>query len=510
MRWSNNSKNKAITTKDTKEHEGKPAERLTRPIGSVRAGFLVILITALVLCASLLLSAPSEQKRVSIYSTAANYTLSVMDRDHRDYVSLLEVLEPLGKVTIKNDGSRWKFRYNNVDAEFNAGKTRARIQGHDVDLPGIFLLENGRGLVPLDSLTTLLPRFLGGPVTFNVTARRLFIGNVSVHFTATVNKANPPTLVMEFSSPVNPMIATEPGKLRMVFTHEPIVPPGSQTLTFDSKTIPSASYQEDNGAVEITVNGSEPLFASFSNDGRTITVTAAPQTAAQVAARTPQPQLNLPAITSPVQPGLYIPNVSSGGAPTYFAVVDASHGGEERGAALSDQLSEKDVTLAFARKLRQELESRGVSTLLLRDGDVTLSLDQRANLANSSHPAIYICIHAASQGTGVRLYGALLPPGGENHGSFLDWDTAQSGFAAASQTVETSLIAELQKKQIPVRALIAPLRPLNNVTAAAVAIEIAPPENGISELNTPGYQQLISETIATGMVAARAKLEAPR
>jgi N-acetylmuramoyl-L-alanine amidase len=487
---------------------GSFAKHFKMAVSRMRAGFLVVLITALVLCASLLLSAPSEQKRVSIYSTAANYTLSVIDRDHRDYVSLLEVLEPLGKVSGKTDGSRWKFRYNNVDAEFNAGKTRARIQGHDIDLPANFLLESGRGLVPLDSLTILLPRFLGGPVTFNVTARRLFIGNVSVHFTAQV-KANPPTLVMDFSSPVNPMIATEPGKLRMVFTHEPIVPPGSQTLTFDSKTIPSASYQEDNGAVEITVNGSEPLFASFSNDGRTITVTAAPQTAAQVAARTPQPQLNLPAITSPVQPAPYTPSVS-GGAATYFAVVDPSHGGEERGAALGDQVSEKDVTLAFARKLRQELENRGVSTLVLRDSDATLSLDQRANLANAAHPAIYICIHAASQGTGVRLYGALLPAGGENRGSFLDWDTAQSAFASASQTVEAGLIAELQKKQIPVRTLIAPLRPLNNVTAAAVAIEVAPPENGISELNSPGYQQLITETIASGMVAAREKLEAPR
>ena len=475
----------------------------------MRAGFLVVLIAALVLCASLLLSAPSEQKRVSIYSTAANYTLSVLDRDHRDYVSLFEVLEPLGTVTAKTDGSRWKFRYNNVEGEFNVGKTRARVQGHDVDLPANFLLENGRGLVPLNSLTVLLTRFLGGPVAFNETARRLFIGNVSVHFTAQVNKANPATLVMDFSSPVNPMIATEPGKLRMVFTHEPIVPPGSQTLTFDNKTIPSATFQEDNGAVEITVNGSVPLFASFSNDGRTITVTAAPQTAAEVAARTPQPQLNLPAITSPVQAGTYTPAVSSG-APTYFAVVDASHGGEERGAALSDQLSEKDITLAFARKLRQELESRGVSTLVLRDGDTTLSLDHRANLANAAHPAIYICVHAASQGTGVRLYGSMLPAGGENRGSFLDWDTAQSGFASASQIVEASLIAELQKKQISVRTLIAPLRPLNNITAAAVAVEIAPPEAGISELNSPGYQQLITETIATGIVAAREKLEAPR
>jgi len=506
MRWNNNvEKSKAITTKDTKDHEGKDP---TMSVAHARACVLAT-VAPLVLCATVLLSAPSDQKRISIYSAAANFTLSVLDREHRDYVSLLEVLEPLGRVTAKTDGSRWKFRYNNVEGEFNAGKTRARVQGHDVDLPANFLVENGRGLVPLNSLPVLLPRFLGGPVTLNETARRLFVGNVGVHFTAQV-KANPPTLVIDFSSPVNPMIATEPGKLRMVFTHEPIVPPGSQTLTFDNKTIPSASYQEENGAVEIAVSGSVPLFASFGNDGRTITVTAAPQTAAQVAARTPQPQLNLSAITSPTQSATYLPSVSGGGAATYFAVVDASHGGEERGAALSDQLSEKDVTLAFARKLRQELESRGVSTLVLREGDTTLSLDQRANLANAAHPAIYICLHAASQGTGVRLYGSMLPSGGESRGPFLDWDTAQSAFAPASQTVETSVIAELQKKQISVRTLIAPLRPLNNITAAALAVEIAPPEAGISELNSPGYQQLITEAIATGMVAAREKLDTPR
>src|SRR2546428_4641532 len=402
----------------------------------MRAGFLVVLIAALVLCASLLLSAPSEQKRVSIYSTAANYTLSVLDRDHRDYVSLFEVLEPLGTVTAKTDSSRWKFRYNNAEGEFNVGKTRARVQGHDVDLPANFLLENGRGLVPLNSLTVLLTRFLGGPVTFNETARRLFIGNVSVHFTAQVNKANPATLVMDFSSPLNPMIATEPGKLRMVFTHEPIVPPGSQTLTFDNKTIPSATFAESNGAAEITVTGSAPLFASFSNDGRTITIAPAPQSTAQAPTQAPGPQgpglqqgTSLPGsqATAPAQPGSAISGANLNRLVPYFAVVDASHGGDERGAALSDQLAEKDVTLGFARRLRQELETRGLTTLVLRDGDTTLSLDQRASLANSTHPAIYICVHAASQGTGVRLYTALLPAGGDNRGPFLDWETAQSG-----------------------------------------------------------------------------------
>src|SRR5947209_13672819 len=488
--------------------------RWNRPVSGVGPGqsrlVIVTVIVVAVMIPVLLSVGAGDQKRISIYSGSANYTLNVQDRDGKEYVDLLEILQPLGATSIRSDRSSWRLRFGNAESEFIPEKARARIRGRDFDLPGKFKLENGRGLVPLASLSTLLSQFLGAPLAFRESSRRLFIGNVSVHFVAQVNRANPPSLVMEFSSPVNPMIATEPGKLRMIFTHEPLVPPGSQTLTFDSKIIPSANYAESNGAAEIAVNSSVPLLASFSNDGRTITIAPAPQRQLQTSIPAPEQQPTSATAIAPPQAGAASSVTNASPPATYFAVVDASHGGEERGAALSDQLSEKDITLAFARRLRQELESRGVSTLVLRDGDATLSLDQRANLANAAHPAIYICVHAASQGTGVRLYGSMLPAGGENRGSFLDWDTAQSGFASASQIVEASLIAELQKKQISVRTLIAPLRPLNNITAAAVAVEIAPPEAGISELNSPGYQQLVTEAIATGIVAARERLEAPR
>jgi N-acetylmuramoyl-L-alanine amidase len=187
-------------------------------------------------------------------------------------------------------------------------------------------------------------------------------------------------------------------------------------------------------------------------------------------------------------------------------VVDASHGGYERGAALSDQLAEKDVTLAFALRLRQQLQAHGFMTLALREGDAAMGLDQRANMTNAAHPAIYICLHAASQGTGVRLYTALLPAGAENRGPFLDWNTAQSGFRAASQAAESSLAAELGKRQIPVRSMQAPLRPLNNITAAAVAIEVAPPAGKLSDLNSPAYQQLVADAVTAGIEAVRSQL----
>jgi N-acetylmuramoyl-L-alanine amidase len=464
-------------------------------------GCLVFLFALL-----LAISGFADEKRLSVYSGATSYSVTLREQNGTDYVGLLEILQPLGSVSARSDGRVWRLNYNGAESEFTSGKARARVQGQGFDLTADFLLENGRGLVPLSSLPGLMQRFLGAPVNFHETARRLFIGNAAVHFTAQVSRTNPPTLVMNFTSPVNPMIATEPGKLRMVFTREPLVPPGSQTLTFDSPAIPSATFQENNGAAEIAVNGPVPLFATFSNDGRTITITPAPQVAARP--QTPVVQTAVPPPAgSPAPPAPPLPPA----VPTavhYFVVVDASHGGTERGAALSDQLAEKDVTLAFGLRLRQLLQGRGLPTLVLREGDTTMSLDQRANMTNAAQPEIYLCLHAASQGSGVRLYTALLPAGNENKGPFLDWNTAQSGFRAVSQTAASSLSSELAKRQIGVRSMLAPLRPLNNITAAAVSIELAPPDGKLADLNSPAYQQVVAESIAAGIEAVRDQLEA--
>ncbi|MGA8493374.1 MAG: N-acetylmuramoyl-L-alanine amidase [Terriglobales bacterium] len=460
---------------------------------------------AIFLASTLLLYSAPEEKRITIYSNAANYSLPVLDRDGDEYVGLLEVFEPLGAVSARANGNHWKFRYYDVESEFTAGKTRARVHGSDYDLPSNFLLENGRGLVPLSCLGTLMPRILGGPVTFNQNSRRLFVGNVAVHFTAQVSKTTPPKLVMNFTAPVNPTIATSPGELRMAFSHEAVVAPGSQALTFDSKIIPSASFQESNGAAAIVVAATAPLMASFANNGRTVIIEPVPRPTVPPQAATPVPR-------PPTSTGTAAP--TAGTAPVgirhYFAVVDPSHGGDERGASLSDQLAEKDVTLAFGRRLRQELETRGLATLLLRDSDTTLSLDQRASLTNSAHPAIYICIHAASQGEGIRVYSALVPSQAENRGPFLSWDAAQAAFQLASRSAEYNLVRDLQNKQIPARSLIAALRPLNNITTTAIAVEIAPPSDDVSQLNSPAYQQLIASAVAAGVADFRDKLEAGR
>jgi len=457
-----------------------------------------------VILAALLLSAAAPEKRLSVYSTAANYSLPVAQRNGRDYIGLLEVLDPLGTVTAKTEGPRWRLRYNNIFGEFVEGRTRVRVQGRDADLPGEFLLENGRGLVPVAALASLLPRFLGGPVTLHEDSGRLFVGSVGTHFTAAVAEDNAAQLVFHFSAPVNPSVATEPGKVHLTFNHEPLIAPASPTLTFNSKAIPSATYSESNGAAEITVSSSIPLLARFSNDGRTVTLGPAANAPQSLAAGTSAP-------TGPAQGSnavLSAGNPAASGTRRYFAVVDASHGGNDPGEVFSNTLVEKDITVALARRLRQELQNRGLSTLVLRDSDTNLALDERVFFANSSRTAIYIAFHAASSGHGVRLYTALLPYGGDDRGPFRSWTTAQSPSLSNSREAAESVAAELRKQLVPVRALAAPLRPLNNVVMAAIAVEVAPQTSDLSQLTSPEYQQLIASAVANGIAAMRDKLGA--
>jgi N-acetylmuramoyl-L-alanine amidase len=443
----------------------------------------------------------ADEKHISVYSPIAVYTVSLLERGGRDYIGLLELLEPLGRVSSESEGAHWGLRYNAIAAEFVAGRTRARIHGHDFDLPGPFLIENSRGFIPLYSLNDVLHRFLGAPVDFRDGPRRLFIGGVNTQVSFQLDSNVPPRLTLNFTAPVNPTIATEPGRLRMIFKRDPLVSPGSQQISFDNKVITQASYSENNGDAEIDIAAGAPLIATFTNNRKTIAITPVPTAPdnAVAGARTP-------ATTNPIGSPEPAPAPPAPVIRRVLAVVDAAHGGEERGAALTETIAEKTVTLGFARLLRHELELRGFAVALPRESDTTMTLDQRAAAANVARAGIFIDLHAVSQGTGAGIYTALLPVEGASNGVFQPWNAAQAPALPVSRLVAAAIVSEMQKHEFAVRSTSVSLRPLNNVFMPAVAVELAPGGNGIDDLISANYQQRAASAIADAVASIRDRL----
>jgi N-acetylmuramoyl-L-alanine amidase len=79
----------------------------------------------------------------------------------------------------------------------------------------------------------------------------------------------------------------------------------------------------------------------------------------------------------------------------FTVVVDAGHGGVDGGAEGVTGAVEKDVTLAFARLLRDKLAAAGpYDVFLTRDSDVFLRLDERVRIARQHEADLFISIHA--------------------------------------------------------------------------------------------------------------------
>ena len=89
-------------------------------------------------------------------------------------------------------------------------------------------------------------------------------------------------------------------------------------------------------------------------------------------------------------------------------VVDAGHGGDDKGAVGVSGAEEKDVTLAIARDLSRALAARGFKVVETRTDDTFLSLERRTSLANASGASLLVSIHANSapsdRAQGVETY----------------------------------------------------------------------------------------------------------
>ncbi len=218
------------------------------------------------------------------------------------------------------------------------------------------------------------------------------------------------------------------------------------------------------------------------------------------------------------------------GTPPLTIAVDPGHGGSETGAIGPGGLQEKEATLEIAKRLAAALPRvLTCRTVLTRDSDLLLSLDDRTSIANHEKADLFLSIHAnsssAASARGSETYylsleasdklaqevareenqaaGAAAPAadGGSNPDlDFILWDLAQSAHLKDSSELAEAIQVELNAVSDTASRGIkqAPFRVLVGATMPAVLVETAFISNAEEEkkLRSPEFQQAVADAVA--------------
>ena len=208
----------------------------------------------------------------------------------------------------------------------------------------------------------------------------------------------------------------------------------------------------------------------------------------------PAQTVPVPSVPAPVSPPQILP-------PKFLVVIDAAHGGADIGARLSGGVPEKEITLGLAGRLRSTLRARGIDVIMTRTADANLAPENRAELANHAQAAACLTLHATATGSGVHLYTSSLMPAA--NGRFLPWETAQAVYVTQSMKLESEIDSALAHAAIPVTLGRASVAPMDSMTCAEVAVEMAPvvaghvtPAKAVTEV---GYQKSVVDAIAAAL-----------
>ena len=211
-------------------------------------------------------------------------------------------------------------------------------------------------------------------------------------------------------------------------------------------------------------------------------------------------------------------------------VIDPGHGGKDTGAVSDSGLTERDLTLAVARRLAGELRARGHQVRLTRDNGEGRALTDRTAIANRVEAEVFVSLHANASNfssvKGSETYYMSLDDqatdeasaalaeleneaGGEaDERSDLDlilWDLAQASVlnesAVLALEVQTRLNALSNIRDRGVKQ--APFVVLTGATMPAILVEVGFLSNPAEakRLATPEHQQALAGAIAQGIDA---------
>jgi len=387
-------------------------------------------------------------------------------------------------------------------------------------------------MVPVEFLSRALGPIYDRRIELRRASRLLMVGDVTVpRVTVRVDAVGPPTrATIEISPAAQAMVTSDVGRIIVRIEADaldPAYPSGANGL------IDQIRAGDQPNSVVLVLDGAAgmPRTTTATADGLTrITIDVPAAGAAPAETTTAAPPT--PPTTSDPPPVIARRQFS-------LVAIDAGHGGDDIGVRTADGLQEKEITLDVARRLRQRLETRlGVRVIMTRDDDRTLSLDERAAIANNNKADVFLSLHVNGalgpgmagaevyvlsldgEGETIRRRSAAeavaLPAvnGGKRIIEVVPWNLAQAPHIDQSASLATMLEEELRRR-VPMspRAIQrAGMRVLTAANMPAAVVEMAYLTNGDQASKARGddfrngIADALYEAIARFRVLADAKL----
>lgn len=210
-------------------------------------------------------------------------------------------------------------------------------------------------------------------------------------------------------------------------TAKPTAQPFGQTTYDMVRTVRKGQF--DNRTARVVLDLGRPAKiekGSFSSDGRKLHLSMSPVSwnqmdngtskiqftpPAQYRAKPPSSRNSVRVKLPPAGKKMKLPPIAGPNDDSRpLVVIDAGHGGHDPGAiSPHNGKREKDITLAIARTIRDELLQSGrVRVALTRDQDDYLILEERYGIARRLNADLFISIHADAAGShdahGATIY----------------------------------------------------------------------------------------------------------
>jgi N-acetylmuramoyl-L-alanine amidase len=179
------------------------------------------------------------------------------------------------------------------------------------------------------------------------------------------------------------------------------------------------------------------------------------------------------------------PSASAASGSSTTVVVDAGHGGHDRGGIPGQRISEKEMTLDVAQRLKKVLAGDGYRVVMTRENDVFVPLGTRTAIANSYRNAIFVSVHfnsakrVGADGIETYFYGRdSLPLASAVH------HYVAGGAPSPNRGVRRRGYYVLRRARVP--AVLVECGFLTNPTEGA-------------RISTSSYRQKLAEEIAAGI-----------